>query len=318
MSTFCTIITANYFPKALALYKSVIKFDHKAKLYVLVATDRPPTPLITPHEGIKIVYVNGLRNYPLVEELYKKYAHIDIDSFRWSLKPLFISYLLKKEVSKILYVDCDMFFVNDYRFLFDGLDHSSILLTPHWKNSDPLENSESFFALFRSGIFTAGFIGANRQAMPALEWWAGACHFMMGEHPSLSIHDDQRYLDILPVYFERTKIVRHRGCTVGAWSYEHCKRTLVNNQVLINGEYPIIFIHFDNMLVSQILKGYDPLLLPYLNEYKTVFKENGFELGDYLGKINTYADVSKLKRLKWNLRVRTRIKRFLYYLARSI
>jgi len=318
MNSFCTIITANYLPKAVALYKSIVRYDANVKLYVLVTENKPTAPLATSFEGIEIMYVSDLERYPLVNELYKKYAHIDLDFFRWSLKPVLINYLLEKKVTKILYVDCDMFFVNDYQFLFDDLDQSSVLLTPHWKNSDPLENSESFFELFRSGIFTAGFIGANRQAIPALQWWANACHFMMGEHPSLSIHDDQRYLDIFPVYFEGIKIIRHQGCTVGAWSYEHCKRTLVNNEVLINNKYPIIFIHFDNMLVSQILKGYDPLLLPYLNDYQKVFSESGSDLADFLDNIQTYAKASMIKKFKWKFRIRTRIKRFFYYLARSI
>ncbi|MEO5561859.1 MAG: hypothetical protein ABIR18_00465 [Chitinophagaceae bacterium] len=318
MNTFCTIITADYFPRALALYKSIAKYDQEIELQVLIADNKPVAELPGHFPKIKIFQVSELSSYPLVTELYNKYAHVSTDFFRWSLKPILISYLLKKGWQKILYLDCDMYFVNDYHFLFDELDYSSVLLTPHWRNKDPLVDEVSFFSLFRSGIFTAGFVGANQKSRDAMEWWANACHFLMGEHPSLGIHDDQRYLDILPVYYPDTKIIRHRGCTIGAWQYEECKRVLVNGEVRINGEYPVIFIHFEEMLVSQILKGHDELLLPYLNEYKEVFEQSGQLLSGFIKNIDTYTNATALHKLKWNLRLRTRLKKFIHKLAGSI
>ena len=318
MKTFCTVITADYYPRALALYKSIAVYDAQVELYALIADNKPVPEISRDYPNIKLLPVSDLGGFPLVSKLYHKYAHINLDFFRWSLKPLLISFLLEKGIEKVLYTDCDMFFVNDYQFLFDELDQSQVLLTPHWKNIDPLEDSVSFFFVFRSGIFTAGFVGANRQALPAMKWWAEACHFLMGEHPQLGIHDDQRYLDIFPVYFEGTKIIRHRGCTIGAWHYEQCKRVLVNGQVLINGQWPIIFIHFEEMLVSQIMKGHDPLLKPYLDQYKLVFEESGYKLSEYIKGIDTYASPGFILRLKWRWRIRTRLKRLLYKLAKSM
>ena len=318
MNVFCTIITTDYFPKALILYRSISKYDPGITLYVFITGDAPPPVVPAQYPGIRLLLAPNLSEYPLVESLYRKYAHIDMNFFRWSLKPVLISYLLEKKAQKVLYVDCDMYFVNDYRFLFSELDQASVLLTPHWMNADPLTDSNSFFALFRSGIFTAGFVGASQASLAAMKWWAAACHFMMGEHPSLSIHDDQRYLDIFPAYFEGTKIIRHRGCTVGAWNYEECKRILVNGQVMINGEYPVIFIHFDEMLVTQVLKGHDPLMRPYLDGYEKAFEEAGYKLSDYLKPLDTYTGANMMLKLTWRLKLRTRIKRILYKLAQSI
>jgi hypothetical protein len=318
MQAFCTIIKADYFTRALALYKSIAAFDEQIELHVLVADNKAVHEIAKKYPRIKLIPVSSLSHYPLVDDLYRKYAHISLDFFRWSLKPVFISYLLENGIDKLLYLDGDMFFVNDYQFLFAELDSSSVILTPHWKTNDPLADSASFFALFRSGIFTAGFIGANQKALPAMKWWLEACHFLMGEHPALGIHDDQRYLDIFPVYFEGTKVIRHQGCTIGAWHYELCKRELVNGEVMINGKYPVIFIHFEEMLVSQILKGHDPLLLPYLNQYQKVFEEDGFVLNDYIKNIDTYSSATTFHRLKWKIRLRTRMKQFFFKLAKSI
>lgn len=318
MQTFCTIITADYFPRALALYKSVAKYNSEIELQVLVADDKPLPAIANKFPKIKIRTVEELIDFPLVNELYKKYAHINIDNFRWSMKPVFASWLLENGYDKLLYVDCDMFFVNDYNFLFSDLDTNAFLLTPHWKTTNPLVDEAGFLSTFTSGIFLAGFFGANKNGLPALRWWANACHFKMLPAIELGVHDDQRYLDAIPVFFEKTKIIRHRGCNIGAFNYEESVRTVVDGQVMINGQYPVIFIHFDDMMVSGILKGHDKLLLPYLHQYEEAYKENGHNLGSYIKKLQPLKNAGLLQRTKWNLKIRTRIKRFFYKLAQSL
>lgn len=318
MNSFCTIITADYFPRALALYKSVAKYDTAIELQVLIADNKPVTNIPGNFPKLKIRAINELDNFPLVRELYKKYAHINIDNFRWSMKPVFASWLLENGYDKLIYLDCDMFFVNDHQFLFDELDSHGFILTPHWNNTDPLFHKESFLSNFTSGIFSAGFFGATKKGLPALHWWANACHFMMGNNIGLGVHDDQRYLDILPVLFETTKIIRHRGCNIGSWNHKESSRTERNGEVFINEKYPVIFIHFDEMLAGEILKGHDPLLARYLKAYKQVFEENGFILQDYIKTIDLDLQAGSIHKLRWKLKLRTRMKKFFYKLAESL
>jgi hypothetical protein len=84
MDAFCTIITANYYPRALALYKSIRRFDPDLTLQVLVADDQPVSK--PAFDQIKLVYAKDLHGYNLTEALYRRYAHINIDLFRWSMK----------------------------------------------------------------------------------------------------------------------------------------------------------------------------------------------------------------------------------------
>lgn len=316
MQKFCTIITADHFPKAAVLCHSIRSFNNTAELYVLISDEKKNVHQ-RETEGMKLISVDLLSNYPLVDELYKKYAHINFDNFRWSLKPVFASYLLRTGLDKVIYLDCDMFFVNDFGFLFKELDKYDILLTPHWNNTNPSLNKNGFLSNFTSGLFSAGFFGANRKGLPALDWWANACHFMMGENIKIGVHDDQRYLDIFPVLFEDIHIIRHRGCNIGSWNVEESKRTLVNSEVLINEKFPVIFIHFDQMLATTILKGHDPLLKPYLDQYRNTFESLGYHLSDFIS-IEPYANPGALKKIKWTLMLRTRLKRFFYKLAESL
>src|SRR5688572_9632029 len=308
MNTFCTIITADYFPYAVALFKSLRKYNSEISLHILIADNKKATIESVPIPGVRLIEAQELYDYDILGELFSKYAHTQMDSFRWAAKPVLISYLLENGFGKVLYTDCDIFFFNNYEFLFKELDHASILLTPHWHNPDPAVNENSFITLFTNGIFNAGFIGASSKGLPALKWWAEACHFKMGEIKSLGIHDDQKYLDALPVLFEHTKIIRHKGCNVATWNFEECKRVSVNGTVMINGEYPVIFIHFNQVLAKEILKRHDKFLLPYPNEYQQIFEESGYLLSDYMKEIGSYITTNPLLRSKWKLKLRTRIK----------
>ena len=208
MDTFCTIITSGYVQKAIVLYYSVKALNNDTSLCILIADNEPLPTAIPDDEGIKIDRVDALAGYSVVKELYKKYAHINFDNFRWSLKPVYASFLLQSGYDNLIYVDCDMFFVNNYSFLFDHLDNDDILLTPNWNNTNPLDNQSAFLSNFTSGMFSAGFFGVNKNALDAMDWWANACHFMMGEHIEEGVNDDQRYLDMFPVLFEKTKITK--------------------------------------------------------------------------------------------------------------
>src|SRR5215203_7032760 len=96
MNTFCTIISSDYIPYAIALYKSLYKYHDGVQLQVLVAgVERFEPEILKRYPGIHLHLIKELGNYGLVNELYRKFAHIHMDHFRWSLKPVFISYLLE-------------------------------------------------------------------------------------------------------------------------------------------------------------------------------------------------------------------------------
>lgn len=316
MTTFCTIITANYYAYTIALYKSLKKNDPSVLLYVLVADGETISSNDQP--GIKIVALKEITQHPFVTDLSKKYAHLNPDFFRWSLKPLWMSYLLETGFTKVFFVDCDIFFFDDHSFLFDLLDGADILLTRQWYASDPATNESSFGYLLTNGAFNAGFVGSNKNGLPALHWWANACYYQMGVFPEKGIYDDQRYLDLFPILFNGIKILEHKGCNLGSGNHEECPRIMKNGKVLIDGKFPVIFIHFYTPLIKEILMGYDPLLLPYYQEYKRVLEEYGISLEKSTDGLKKYFHPSFFSKVKWRLRPRTRLKSFLHKLATKL
>jgi len=270
-SAFCTIITQDYIHYALALRKSVLDTGADIDFYILVSdgNGKKSNDFQEKYPGAFILSIDEVCNDGIGKAIYNKYHHTDMSAFRWSMKPVLINYLLqKKGLQKVIYSDADIYFYSDYNFLLEDLDNYHVLISPHWRSSDPQKELSNFEILFTSGIYNGGFIAGNRNAVPAMEWWARACEFICIKDPSRGMFGDQTHLNLLPVYFDHVGIVKHRGCNVANWNMVECSRTITaNNAVIIDDKYPVVFIHFTESTINGIVSGVDGLLLPYLEKY---------------------------------------------------
>lgn len=227
------------------------------------------------HPRCKFWYLSDLNTDTKAQRVIAKYSS-NADKLRWSLKPVFMKHLLigsSVTLEKIIYVDNDIFFYNDYEFLFDLLDQHNFLLTPHYYRNDPRSYQNWFEANFRVGLYNAGFVGARKTAVSGLDWWAECCLYRCEKNIFRGLFDDQKYLDLLPVIDSKTHIVRHQGCNVAGWNTEVCKRVIVDHVVRINGEYPIVFIHYNDTTIREIIHGNDGILFNYFRRYVEVLRK---------------------------------------------
>ncbi|RYF82651.1 MAG: hypothetical protein EON98_11115 [Chitinophagaceae bacterium] len=265
--------------------------------------------------GIDVYKVSQLAKVNNAAEILVKYNQ-EADHLRWALKPVFLQYLLK-QLDSVIYLDNDIHFFSSFNFLFEELNNHSMLLTPHWSSFDPLPHTSDFELNFKIGLFNAGFVGVNRGAMKALNWWTEVCLFKMSKDTSEGYFVDQRYLDLLPIIDENIGIVRHQGCNVGGWNIHQNKRYSVDGKVLINDKYPVVFVHFNQSTFDQISQGNDPLLKPYLQQYRNSFQSLGFNFDElFSGRIAT--GQSSIKKLKTSLRLRTRLKQLVFKLYQKL
>lgn len=269
---FCTIITADYIPFALALRESILAFSDEVSFHILIADEKTSLKAKIENE-----YPNTTISYPeevccnkIGKEIYSKYYEQQISVFRWSMKPIFVSYLLKNnKYEKVIYCDADIYFFNNYDFLLNLLNEDDLLLTPHWRSSDPIIDYPNFEILYTSGLYNGGFLASNQGGIKALEWLASASLTICIKDPSKGQFFDQTHFNLLPIYFEKVRVIKHRGCNVACWNMIECVRTISdeNEQVLIANKYPVIFIHFTQSTMNGIVSGVDKLLMPHLKEY---------------------------------------------------
>ena len=269
LKTFCTIITADYLPYALALHDSLLDQCHDVSLSILIVDGlQDDSELLRTFPNLELFFAEDICQTGIAQKIYRKYNNRSKDKLRWSLKPIFMQHLLSNGNERVIYADSDLFFFGDYRFLFDELEEASVLLSPHWRSSDPYADSANFSTLLTSGIYNAGLIGVSGKGTQAMEWWAAACEYRCEKALSEGFFDDQGYLDLFPTLFENVKIIRHRGCNVANWNRLECQRTRsYEGVVTIENTWPIIFIHFTSSTIRGIRNGDDPLLSEHLECY---------------------------------------------------
>ena len=295
------------------LFASLRKQEANVTLHVLVTDDNFRNPLT---EGLHIHALSQVKDDLMIDRIMHQYQGNN-NHLRWALKPVFIRHLLKNH-DAIIYVDNDICFFHPFHFLFEQLKTASILLTPHWFNLHPYPNPENFDTNFQIGLFNAGFIGASRQGISFLEWWAEACLYRMERNEPDGFYDDQRFLDMSLLVDENATIVRHRGCNVGSWNMHQNKRVAINGKLLIDGKYPIVFIHFNHETIKHILNGNDAPLLPYFEEYKTFFKNTGNVLEDYITSISDWNKQTAFQTILRKTKIRTRFKSWLFKLSQKL
>jgi hypothetical protein len=272
MRTFCTIITTDFIYHAIALYKSWSRFAEIPMQVLIVDQGRDVHKLELP-EQVKITYLDSAELSSTGKAIVSKYRE-QPDILRWSLKPVWLKVLLSgQDLDKAIFVDPDLYFYADPQFLFDELDHGPILLSPHWRSSDPELDAINFELNFRDGMFNGGFLGASREGIPALDWLAKACLYKCEINHEHGLFLDQKYFDLLPVRFPGTRVLRHRGCNLANWNQVECRREKVGDTIFINGKYPVVFIHFTRSTLRGIRSGADSLLMPFLDEYESVLKQ---------------------------------------------
>lgn len=267
---YCTIITLDYLHFALTLNESLLTYDPDVQLKVLISDAKADLSAITSNYlNIEFYFVDQLCQEGVAKRIYEKYAATEMDCFRWSIKPVFINFLLDQQYDQVFLLDSDLYFFASYDFLSDDLGGSGVLLTPHWRASNPELDETNFSILQTSGLFNAGFVGATRHGKQAMEWWAAACAYKCKKAPNEGLFVDQAYLDLLSIYFDNVEIERHRGCNVANWNQVECQRVLSKNgKVLIRGGFEIVFIHFTKSTINGIISGKDYLLKSYLDEYQ--------------------------------------------------
>jgi hypothetical protein len=237
LNHFCTISTKAHLFKTKALADSLNKFNTHLHVLVVDEDDQlDKTEHITYYNLKFITSVTGLK-------LIAKYCN-QSDKLRWALKSIFMLHLLV-QTDKIIYVDNDIYFYNNPKILFELLDTNSILLTPHFYDSNPNINQNWLEANFKVGLYNAGFIGVNTNATKALQWWSECCLYNIKKSYWRGLFDDQKYLDLLPVLFEGVLILKHKGCNLAGWNYLWYKLDRKkNSEVEIDQTYQLLFIHF--------------------------------------------------------------------------
>jgi hypothetical protein len=210
--SFCTILSTNYLPKALALGESLRLHEDGATLKI-VFIDHIDDENLPELEGVECLSLAalGLPRSTLLEMAMT----YDLVEFATSIKPVLFRRLLD-DADQVFYLDPDTYVVSPMVELSPALEQSAggILLTPHFLKPPPRDAELTDGHMLLCGINNLGFCGFDRRAFDCLDWWWGHLRTECVYDPMAGLFVDQKWMDIGATLFE-AGYLRHAGYNVG-------------------------------------------------------------------------------------------------------
>jgi hypothetical protein len=211
-TTYCTILSTNYLPKALALAQSLRRHEEGASLRILVI-DHARDDTLPRLPGVECLSTARL-GLPAVEvaELAMSY---DLVEFATAVKPLLLTRLLE-EAEQVVYLDPDTYVTSPMAEVSPALAASAggILLTPHFLRPPPPDAEIGDGHMLLVGVNNLGFCGVDRRAGEFLDWWWGHLRTECLYDPLAGLFVDQKWMDIGSTLFQAATF-RHAGYNVG-------------------------------------------------------------------------------------------------------
>lgn len=312
---FTMILSEVHLFKALAMYVSLTKHCSSFELFILCMSDKVYDILNKINfDNVKVVHYSELEkdNY----ELYKAKSDRTFHEYCWTMKPVFLDYIISRYNTAKYYahVDADLFLFNNIDLLFNENPKASIFLTEHYNSKE----FEYYYDL--TGKFNTGFVGFknNSEGKTAIRIWKDKCiEKCTGEYDTVNkTFGDQRYVEEWPDIFKNVLIVKSIGANTAFWNVKNYKVSEQNNSVYVNNT-PLIFYHFSAFTIigpqeAELCSFYkieDKKLLKYVYEpyAKCIFTgiegvlrqfpdfSTGFVNRDILGEIKNYRKIEFTK-----------------------
>lgn len=244
-----TIVSKNYISAARVLAKSFLKHHPGASFFVFLVdevegridAESEPFHLI----GFGDVPLSGATTFPY------RYTILELNT---AVKPFVLEYVFNTfpELDEVLYIDPDIEVFADLQGIWNGLADHDIVVTPHMRRPFNDGRLPTELNIVQSGTYNLGFIGLRRSAAAAelLTWWQERLHLECVVDIPRGLFTDQKWIDLVPAYFESVKILRDPAYNVAYWNlHERTLERIGEGQYLVNGE-PLRFFHFS---------GYSPL-----------------------------------------------------------
>ena len=298
----CTISSANYFPFAKTMLASVSELHSDCDLFYLLV-DKPNSD-IAAEPGFQTLSVDdlGIDDWTTMAFVY------DLVEFNTSVKPFLLTHLIDQGYQKVIYLDPDVYLFNRLDYAIDSLDRCSIALTPHMLS--PVAPIDSYIdylqweqSMSLTGIFNLGFIAvaATQHTSNFLSWWQNRCRYLCFNEAGSGVFFDQKWINLVPVFFPDLQILMHPGYNVSVWNLH--ERDVVESTV--NGAHDLVFYHFSSIDVNNtgIISRHDPHigfrefpnLEPMFKEYIGKVMDNGYAKYCHIPyAFNYYADGSTI------------------------
>jgi len=261
----CTIVSKNYFAYAKTLADSFLERNPAHDFYILVV-DRTERTGRYSHPGVKVVFLEDLELPDWLGVAFR----FDVVELNTNVKATMLRYLLRRGYQVAFYFDPDMYCYQSVAVLRGAIAGGNVLLTPHAVSPYPEEDGRRPMDrdLLRNGAYNLGFIGVSNspEGERFLAWWEARCLGQGFNEPSYGLFVDQKWIDLVPSYFDGVVIFKHAGCNMAYWNIH--ERSVIPGEdggLKVRGpggDVDLVFFHFS---------GIDPLNFEAISTHQNRF-----------------------------------------------
>lgn len=272
-----TIVNNPYLHFALALSENFrgLHEDYEFRIYLL---DKHINAEFKLTDGVKIIEVDS----KLIPDLNQRAFYYDITELSTSIKPNIMLDLLNKDYEVVSYIDPDIKFYQRMTEVEDALGEHNFVITPHAMTPVYDGKRPDDLNFLRTGAYNLGFIAVktSEEAKRFALWWMERLKFNGFSAYSAGTFTDQKWIDLLPSYFDGVKILKHPGYNIAYWNlherniHGESPKPKVNDSMVVFYHFSGIKIHEEGISRYQTrFSGYPSLTLKGMfDEYRSECK----------------------------------------------
>lgn len=236
-----TVCSVNYLSKAIGLGLSVLEYNSDCDFCIVIVDAKRDININDPR--INYIWIEDLE-YPNFLKSAFKYNIIELNT---AIKPWATIYLLKK-YNKVIYLDPDICVFNSLESIFEKLNQSSFLITPHAISSYMGQGRPNDQDLLRFGSFNLGFYAVSTSGKNLLEWWHEKLIDNCFYEPSQGLGVDQKWIDLVPAFFDSVEILKNKGYNIAFWNLHEREISFENDSFIVNNIEKVVFVHFSSFV----------------------------------------------------------------------
>lgn len=282
-----TSVNNAYLPKAMILGETLKKYNPEIEFHILlsdyiyedierVVTEAPYIDVLYPISALKI------------ERKPQFVFSRNVVELCTAVKPFYANKLLDDGYDNVIYFDPDMAVFSNISPILEMLKKKSVLITPHCtepgETEDEIEYNE--ISCLAHGTFNLGFVAFKNDVngRRVAKFWEDRLYKYCYSDVPRGLFTDQKWFDLVPIFFEGVEVVRHKGMNVASWNLARRPLERVDGRYLCGGD-ELVFFHFsgfDQDIPKRMMRKFGVFnneLKKLLSEYekKHAFRKKKFE-----------------------------------------
>jgi len=164
----------------------------------------------------------------------------DVLELNTNVKPTFLKSLFARGFDQVVYLDPDIFVYQELESVFSALQEHAIVVTPHSLSPNP-DDIQSEVIFLMGGVFNLGFLALSKCAETDrfLSWWEQRCLDFAYNEPRKGMFVDQKWMNLVPCFFDKVKILKQPGCNMAFWNLHERHLSSGNGSLTVNQTSPL-------------------------------------------------------------------------------